>query len=339
MNGLNGLIFTDNHYCTEQVGPVCSNAGSPEPHVWLGLKGQFNPATGEVNDTAGGGAYPSAYANSLGWYDKEVSPGVWDQGPEGPGRPMNTSDYLCGFSTAFPADAYSSEVQMAVVGGGNALGAPEGPEQSAALINGVAQMLNKSFTFGRDHFGIKIGVGVEIPLLGSNLNASHSAQEYWEGTFERVMAAYPIDEFWFWMPESWQWSAVPLSSPIVQTAVQDLLHAAAAKNATRAPFDLVTSGWTLGPLGDRGYTLDSASIYDASESHSTLFFLIRGSIIYLLNLTVLKLRDCAARVGTSTRCCRRSSLRWDPSKNGTAGSAPTLRTGLGEATPSSATRS
>ena len=36
---------------------------------------------------------------------------------------------------------------------------------------------------------------------------------------------------------------MPLSSPTVQNAVQDLLHAAAAKNSTGAPFDLVTSGW------------------------------------------------------------------------------------------------
>jgi hypothetical protein len=189
-----------------RVGPVCSDVGSPEPHLWLGLNGQFDSETGAVHDTAGGGAYPSAYASSLGWYGKEVSPGVWSGmgTPQGPGRPMNTSDYLCGVAPVFPADAYSSEVQMAVVGA-NAMGVPETPEQSAALLNRVADMLNSSFTFGRDHFGMKVAVGAEIPILGTNKNTSHTAQEYWEGTFKRVMASYPIDEFWFWMPETWQW--------------------------------------------------------------------------------------------------------------------------------------
>ena len=59
-----------------RVGPVCSDVGSPEPHLWLGLNGQFDSETGAVHDTAGGGAYPSAYASSLGWYGKEVSPSV-----------------------------------------------------------------------------------------------------------------------------------------------------------------------------------------------------------------------------------------------------------------------
>jgi hypothetical protein len=234
------------------VGPVCSNAGSPEPHLWLGLRSQFDPKTGAVHSTAGGGAYPTSYASSYGWTGREISPGVWSKGLGG--RTMRTADYKFGAAAAFPADDFTSEVQMSVVNPkNNSMGLPQGPVESAALLNGVAAMLNASFTFGRDHFGIKIGVGAEIPLLDSKKNASHTAQEYWEGTFERVMAAYPIDEFWFWMPESWQWDAVPISSPIVQDAVTDLLHAAAAKNATQAPFDLVTSGWVLGPMGDRAY--------------------------------------------------------------------------------------
>eukprot|EP00045_Choanoeca_perplexa_P015364 m.192431 g.192431 ORF g.192431 m.192431 type:complete len:1006 (-) comp16962_c0_seq2:1886-4903(-) len=90
-------------------------------------------------------------------------------------------------------------------------------------------------------------------------------QEYYEAIFKRIMAAYPIDYYWLWTPEGWEWNRVPLNSSIVAEATADLKAAAAAAKAVGTPFSLATSGWVLGPLGDRAY-LDSV----LSEEYAAL---------------------------------------------------------------------
>ena len=83
------------------------------------------------------------------------------------------------------------------------------------------------------------------------LPQAHSAQELYEGVFTRIARAYPINYYWLWTPEDWEWHSVNASSRTFTEAVADLKAALAARDAANASFELATCGWVVGPLPDR----------------------------------------------------------------------------------------
>lgn len=223
------------------VSDVCGMLSAPEPTVWVGLSNQFDHATGQVTES-----YPSTFFSTLGFTGNA----------RGGGLPMNTSDYAFGSGQAFPADAFSSKAMMEATGS-NAGGIPDTMSQSNELFNLVGGMQSRSFSYGRDTLGMKVAVGTEIPLAKPTWlqpsGAPPTTQEYYEAMFSRIDATYPIDYYWFWTPEGWEWSKVQLDAPLVTDAVNDLKAAAAAKRAVNASFELATAGWVLGPMGQRNY--------------------------------------------------------------------------------------
>lgn len=113
----------DRYQVYGKIGPVCGNLASPEPTVWFGLPGEYDPATGEVNTsypTTYVGAHrspcqgvkpfyefcfflPCRYSTAYGWTGKETAPGVWGPGSPGQqGRPMKTSEYTHGLGSPTP---------------------------------------------------------------------------------------------------------------------------------------------------------------------------------------------------------------------------------------------
>ncbi|MDQ1256376.1 MAG: hypothetical protein QG656_972, partial [Candidatus Hydrogenedentes bacterium] len=74
-------------------------------------------------------------------------------------------------------------------------------------------------------------------------------QQLYEGIFTRIAKTHPLDYYWFWTPENWTWEDVPEST--VHTAIEDILTAVTAAGAAKAPFQLATCGWVLGPQFDR----------------------------------------------------------------------------------------
>ncbi len=74
-------------------------------------------------------------------------------------------------------------------------------------------------------------------------------QELYAGMFKRIMAAHPLDYYWFWTPESWTWEGA--QSGQVQNTLADIQLAIAAAREVGAPFTLATCGWVLGPQDDR----------------------------------------------------------------------------------------
>ncbi|MDQ1255495.1 MAG: hypothetical protein QG656_86, partial [Candidatus Hydrogenedentes bacterium] len=74
-------------------------------------------------------------------------------------------------------------------------------------------------------------------------------QQLYEGVFTRIAKTHPLDYYWFWTPENWTWEDVPEST--VHTAIEDILTAVTAAGAAKAPFQLATCGWVLGPQFDR----------------------------------------------------------------------------------------
>eukprot|EP01084_Bolivina_argentea_P307952 532357_1 len=80
---------------------------------------------------------------------------------------------------------------------------------------------------------------------------NNTVLDYYEGIFSRINSSYPIDYYWLWTPENWEWQKVNQSNPIVMESINDILTAYKALNNIGKPFKLGTAGWVLGPLGNR----------------------------------------------------------------------------------------
>lgn len=78
-----------------------------------------------------------------------------------------------------------------------------------------------------------------------------TAQDFYEGIFTRIQRTYPIDTYWIWTPEEWEWGQMTSNSSDFTDAVADLEMALAAHDAVNATWDMATCGWVLGPLPDR----------------------------------------------------------------------------------------
>ncbi|MFO7974459.1 MAG: malectin domain-containing carbohydrate-binding protein, partial [Candidatus Hydrogenedentota bacterium] len=93
------------------------------------------------------------------------------------------------------------------------------------------------------------GVGQFIGDDGSAALDPATVQELYAGMFQRIMAAHPLDYYWFWTPETWTWQGA--QSDQVKDTIADIELAIAAASEVEAPFTLATCGWVLGPQDDR----------------------------------------------------------------------------------------
>eukprot|EP00118_Oscarella_pearsei_P019329 m.204509 g.204509 ORF g.204509 m.204509 type:complete len:965 (+) comp39649_c0_seq9:56-2950(+) len=111
---------------------------------------------------------------------------------------------------------------------------------SAATSEGEAYAKSQGYTF-----------------LGSIANVINqaivpSAKDFYEGIFTRIQRLeIPLDYYWIWTPEGWEWSKMNSDNPVFKAAVNDLAAAAEARNVVNASFQLATCGWVVGPLPDR----------------------------------------------------------------------------------------
>ncbi|NOX54798.1 MAG: hypothetical protein GXP27_10235 [Planctomycetes bacterium] len=209
----------------------------PEPLVWIGLPQDVNP-DGTVRFS-----YPARHFTTA-----NVT-GAWGY------RPMKTSDYAFGAALLFDRDDFGPDYMR----GMNPFN-EQTLEQSNELFNRVGRMLNDAFSYAR-LLQIRTCLGIETPLTipaavkqhlkeqGKNPNDPAVVRELYEGIFRRILAAHPLDYFWFWTPEGWTWSGTKPEQ--VERTVQDLKLALAAADRVDAPFPIGTCGWVLGPDFDR----------------------------------------------------------------------------------------
>jgi hypothetical protein len=213
----------------------------PEPTVWIGLKEDVNE-DGTVQLSS-----PSSYMNTLR--------GNWGYAAK------KTGDFSFGTAQLFERDDYGPEVMFGAMPVSQSLG------ERNAVFNRTGQMLKEAFEFAHT-LGVQTCVGTETPLTipnvikerlisrGKDPNNMAVVREVYEGMFERIARAYPVDYYWLWTPESWTWGNP--KDREVQATVDDLTAAIeAAKNVkslflrTKSIFTLATCGWVLGPSKDR----------------------------------------------------------------------------------------
>ena len=207
-----------------------------EPGVWMGLPGDFNP-DGSVKRS-----YPAKYANT----------GLFAWGY----HPVKTSAFLFGADLIFDKDDYSSALMDGLAP------IPEEPAKMNELFDRAGKMYRDCFEYAHE-LGIKTCIGTELPLeLHSSmrddylkkqlhLNPEDSAVigSLYKGTFQRIMATYPLDYYWLWTNEGWTWS-IP-SKEEVKKVIRQISIANAARIQAEAPFRLALCGWVLGPPDNR----------------------------------------------------------------------------------------
>jgi hypothetical protein len=206
----------------------------PEPTVWIGRKDDVNP-DGTVRFSS-----PSSYQNTLH--------GNWGY------VARKTSDFSFGTAQLFERDDYGPEVMV------GAMPWPTTPEDRNAVFNHTGEMLRQAFEYAHA-LGVRTCVGTETPLIipdavkeriksmGKDPGDPVVVREVYEGMFQRIAKAYPLDYYWFWTPESWTWGN-PKDEEIEAT-VADLKAAIEAVRNVKAPFTLATCGWVLGPPNNR----------------------------------------------------------------------------------------
>jgi len=219
------------------LGLHCYPEGIPyaEPTVWIGQKGDFDK-DGNVKFS-----YPSHYYNTIGKTH-------W-----GPFPVKNTGDYSFGGSILFERDDWGPDVMQGLTP------EPTELEKCNELFNRTSAQLNDAFTFARE-IGVKTCVGTETPITipqrvsnrlqkqGKDPNDNDVIVEVYEGMFERIMKAYPIDYYWVWTTENWLWGN---SDAQARKVADDVMLAYRAIKNVNAPFELAAAGWVLGPKDDR----------------------------------------------------------------------------------------
>jgi hypothetical protein len=209
----------------------------PEPTVWIGMSGDFNE-DGTVKFS-----YPSRH------FATANITGAWGY------KPAKTSDYSYGAAQIFDRDDYGPDYMH-----GMNPWTQLSQKKANELFDRMGSTFNEAFEYAHT-LGVKTCVGTETPLiipdaikeriksLGKNPSDPAVVQELYEGMFQRISKAYPLDYYWFWTPESWTWGNP--KDEDVEATLADFRAAITAAKKVNAPFTLATCGWVLGPPKDR----------------------------------------------------------------------------------------
>jgi hypothetical protein len=207
-----------------------------EPTVWTGMPKDVGEQ-GRVTFS-----YPASYFNTSrqGWFGYREA--------------KKTSEYTYGAALLFERDDWGPDVME------GHCPQPIAPGDCNEVFNRTGDMFREAFSFART-LGVRTCLGTETPLTipkrvkeeiesaGKDPSDPRIIQEIYEGTFRRIMQAHPLDYYWAWTSEGWEWSGV--SDEIVQETIDDIKQAITAAQNVRVPFRLATAGWVLGPPQDR----------------------------------------------------------------------------------------
>jgi hypothetical protein len=205
-----------------------------EPAVWIGTPDMLN------SDGSPRMAYPASWANT--------ARNEWGY------KPQKTSDFSFGTSMLFDRDDYGADVMKGITP------QPSSPEDCVKLFDRSGKLLNSAFRYAK-LLGVKTCIGTETPIhipdaIRSALKSEEQnpddpavVRNVYEGIFERIQKDCPVDYYWLWTPEGWNWSGVDEAQ--VKATETDIRTALAAAKAVHASFSLGTCGWVLGPPGDR----------------------------------------------------------------------------------------
>jgi hypothetical protein len=205
-----------------------------EPTVWYGLPEDIS-TDGTVNRAYTSPSYYNTYRRLRG------------------SNTRLTGSYFGGASQMFETDIYGVDFLNDLY--------PylyeEDPKYALEVYNRTGKMLNTTFRYARD-LGIKTCVGSEVDTThfpyklkerlrneGKFIYAPEVVDKLYEGIFTRIMRSYPIDYYWIWQPEG--------DRRYGKDVDDEFKIAAARMKELKAPFQLATCGWSMGPIKDPAY--------------------------------------------------------------------------------------
>jgi hypothetical protein len=172
-------------------------------------------------------------------------------------KPFPTSKYFWGAAALFDTDCFSGNADVVTAA---ACPAATDPEEANAAFERAGRFQAKVFGTARS-LGVTTATGIELPVAGRGV-WNHTAADIYAGTLLRLKnLGTPLDFFWLWTSEQWEWAQYNETNPAVVEALAEFAALAQANRKLGSPFKLATAGWTLGPLA-----LDSWSIKDGGIS-------------------------------------------------------------------------
>ena len=166
-----------------------------------------------------------------------------------------TSDFSFGAAQLFESDDWAPPVMA------GHCPLPVTPGDCNEVFNRAGLQFREAFTFARQ-LGIKTAMGTETPMTmpkalqerlkaqGKNPADPAVVREVYQGIFRRIMATHPLDYFWLWTPEGWQWYGNNIEA-VLQDHCRHTRWRSMRPRDVGAPFKLATCGWVLGPAHDR----------------------------------------------------------------------------------------
>ncbi len=205
-----------------------------EPTVWYGFPEDLN-ADGTVKRAYTSPSYYNTYRRLRG------------------SNTRMTGSYFGGASQMFETDIYGVDFLNNLY--------PDLYEESQKsaleVYNRTGKMLDTTFRYAHD-LGIKTCVGGEVDTIhfptklkekvrseGKYIYAPEVVNKLYEGIFTRIMRSYPIDYYWIWQPEGERRYGEDVNNEfkIASEKIKEL----------KAPFQLATCGWSMGPLENPAY--------------------------------------------------------------------------------------
>jgi len=219
----------------------------PEPTVWMGKPGDFDPATGNVS-----WSFPAYYRHT-------ACPNfIWAH------RTLDTDQFGSGTAQLFDRNEWGSDIF------GTTMPSPTDMTAWNQVWNRQGQMFKEAFGLAKT-IGVKTCLGTELtmglepagPEVGydwvrvmppdlqdryANPQDPDTVREVYKTAFERIMTTHDLDYYWLW---SWEvWSLWGISNEQIQAFKDDMNRAQEALTQLGNPFQIGHAGWILGTVDD-----------------------------------------------------------------------------------------
>eukprot|EP01043_Picozoa_sp_COSAG02_P026969 COSAG02_NODE_1569_length_11894_cov_51.145994_9_plen_1216_part_00 len=176
--------------------------------------------------------------------------------------PFPTSSYFFGAAALFDTDCFCGNAEVVF---DDACPVATTAESAAKAFDRAGAFQAKVFGLARS-LGVTTATGVELPVAVSDSKYwpnETTVDDLYSGVLRRLVNLHtPLDYFWLWSSEGWEWGQVNVTdSKVVEGLKEFEALASANRRLGSDAFKLASAGWVLGPL-----SLDSYSQPDSGTS-------------------------------------------------------------------------
>ena len=184
--------------------------------------------------------------------------------------PFPTSSYYFGAAALFDTDCFCGNAEVVH---GDACPVAATAESAAKAFDRAGRFQAKVFALARS-LGVTTATGVELPVTVADSKYwpnETTADDIYTGVLRRLVNLQtPLDYFWLWSSEGWEWGQVNVTDPQVAEGLREFKALAGANRRLGSDaFKLASAGWTLGPLALDSYSQPDSGISPAQGGNSS----------------------------------------------------------------------